>query len=82
MLAEEDRPTIARTPSNCLTSFNLRVPARDLVPILTAEGTYIMPSSAPNQVRVAHLGTSTVEDHRRLLGRINELERQLTGARA
>lgn len=82
MLAAEDRPIIARTPSNCLTSFNLRVPARDLVPILTAEGTYIMPSSAPNQVRVAHLGTSTVEDHRRLLVRINELERQLTGARA
>jgi len=82
MLAAEDRPVIARTPSNCLTSFNLRVAARDLVPTLTAEGTYIMPSSAPNQVRVAHLGTSTVEDHRQLLVRINELERQLTGARA
>ena len=82
LLAAEQRPVIAKTPSNCLTSFNLRCPARDLVPLLTAEGTYIMPSSAPNQVRVAHLGTCTVEDHRRLLVRINELERQLTGARA
>lgn len=82
LLAAEGRATIARTPSNCLTSFNLRCPARELVPLLTAEGTYIMPSAEPNQVRVAHLGTSTVEDHRDLLVRINELERQLTGARA
>ncbi len=82
LLAAEGRSTIARTPSNCLTSFNLRCPARELVTRLTAEGTYIMPSAAPNQVRVAHLGTSTVEDHHDLLVRINELENQLTGVRA
>jgi aspartate aminotransferase-like enzyme len=36
LLAAEGRPIIARTPSSCLTSFNLRCPARDLVPLLTA----------------------------------------------
>lgn len=82
LLQAEGRVLIADTPSNCLTSFNLRCPARDVVTRLAAEGSYIMPSAEPRQVRVAHLGTSSIEDHRRLHERIIDFERQLTGAAA
>jgi aspartate aminotransferase-like enzyme len=81
LLEADDRTMVAASPSNCLSSFHVRCAARDVVPRLAADGWFIMQSAEPTQVRVAHLGTSTMDDHRELLARIIEIERQVPGAR-
>jgi aspartate aminotransferase-like enzyme len=76
------RAIVPETPSNCLTSFRVRCDARALVARLAADGWFIMPSAEPDQVRVAHLGTATLHDHRELFERILEIEHQLCGVYA
>lgn len=81
LLEADGREMVAASPSNCLSSFLVRCPARELVSRLADEGFFIMPSAEARQVRVAHLGTATHEDHRELFSRILDIERRLTGAR-
>lgn len=74
LLNADGRPQIVSSPSNCLTSFNLRGPTRVIIDGLATAGFYVMPSSQPHQVRVAHLGTSTQDDHQMLFQAIRDLE--------
>lgn len=81
MLEADNRVMVTTAPSNCLSSFYVDCAALDLVLRLAADGFFIMPSMEPQQVRVAHLGTSSVEDHQELYARIVQHERQISGKR-
>ena len=82
LLLKDRRVMVSEVPSNCLTSFRLKCGARDLVTRLAQSGWYVLPSSEQDQIRVAHLGASSVLDHDMLYERICEIEDKLCGGTA
>lgn len=76
-LARDGREMIPQVASNCLTSFRVKVDARNLCDRLAQDGWYIMPSKDPDQIRVSHLGSISELDHNELYERICALERSL-----
>ena len=60
----------ARRPSACITALRFDAPAIPLVTALADDGWFVLPSPDPTLVRVAHLGTATIDDHFELADRI------------
>ncbi len=65
----------AECMSNCMTGIYLPFTARPFVDYLLQKNIYILPCSRSNMIRVAHLGTTTVEDHKELAEEIAKWEK-------
>jgi aspartate aminotransferase-like enzyme len=76
-LREDGRTLIPDTPSDCLSSFSLRGPGKALSERLADAGWFVMPSVQTNQLRISHLGSSSLEDHRTLYDMIRQTEHEL-----
>lgn len=76
MLYQFGRRYLAQSPSACLTSFEVKVDTQWLCKELAEREIFVMPCSESGKIRVAHLGESTVDDHRELLGYIREIEKK------
>ena len=62
----------AECMSNCMTGIFLPFSARPFVDYLLQKNIYILPCGRSNMIRVAHLGTTTVKDHKDLAEEIDK----------
>jgi aspartate aminotransferase-like enzyme len=77
LLSSDGRQMIPEVPSNCQSSFRVRCNGRDLTQKLAESGWFVMASSDEDQLRVAHLGMSTVAEHGLLYQQLCEAEESL-----
>ena len=76
IVADEGYSFVPQVASNSLTSFFIKNNTKHLVNELKIKGFYVMESSMPRQIRVAHANETSIETHKKLAETIITLEKK------